>query len=181
MKFNEAIKLSVSIIICELAGVIGAIFTTPEISGWYVGLKKPFFNPPSWIFGPVWTILFVLMGVSLYLVWQKKFEIKNQIYNSNKKAWNKWSEKLWTGSWKKINIIIIFCVQLLLNILWSIIFFRMHNLGFAFFELLILWVAIIYTMLNFYRVSKTSSYLLIPYFLWVSFAGILNFAIWMIN
>jgi len=181
MKLGNTIKLLLSIIFCEFVGVIGASYTTSEITGWYTSLKKPFFNPPNWIFGPVWTILFILMGVSLYLVWSNKFEIKNQILKSNKKIWNEWSKRFWTGSWQKTNIVAIFCTQLFLNILWSVIFFTGHNPGLAFFELLMLWFAILYTIFNFYRVSKTAAYLLIPYILWVSFAGVLNFTIWIIN
>ena len=177
-KYYNLLKFFASIIICELAGVIGAIFTTPQINFWYKGLNKPSFNPPSWIFGPVWTTLFVLMGISLYIVWSKKFEPKNV---GKAKAWNAFSQKLATGSLRKINIILIFVVQLLLNILWSIIFFGAHSVGVAFFELLALWFAIVFTIVNFYRVSKTAAWLLLPYILWVSFAGFLNFSIWIIN
>jgi tryptophan-rich sensory protein len=181
MKYNNIVKLLVSIIICELAGVIGALFTTPNINSWYKGLQKPFFNPPNWIFGPVWTTLFILMGVSLYLVWSKNWKVKNKIFSNIKKAPSKISEKFLSGSWMKANIILIFSFQLLLNIIWSFIFFAKQNPGAAFFELIMLWFAIIFTIINFYRVSKTSAYLLIPYILWVSFAGFLNFTIWMLN
>ncbi|MGD0576993.1 MAG: TspO/MBR family protein [Candidatus Staskawiczbacteria bacterium] len=180
MKPNNLFKLLASIIICGLAGVIGSVFTTPGINGWYRNLNKPSFNPPNWIFGPVWTIIFVLMGISLYLVWIKKFVVKNKI-NKDKKSWNSLSQKLYSGSWQKANIILIFAVQLILNILWSIIFFGMHAPGVAFFELLMLWFAIIFTMVNFYRVSKTAAWLLLPYILWVSFAAILNFSIFILN
>jgi tryptophan-rich sensory protein len=181
MEFNKFLKLLASIIICELAGVVGSVFTTPEIKSWYATLNKPAFNPPSWIFGPVWTTLFVLMGVALYLVWNKKFVIKNKLGNSALRSWNKWSEKLWSGSWQKANILLVFALQLVLNVLWSIIFFGSHNVGVAFFELLMLWVAIAYTIINFYRVSKWAAYLLLPYILWVTFAGFLNVALWFIN
>lgn len=181
MKFKNTVKLLTSIIVCELAGVVGSVFTTPEINVWYKNLNKPSFNPPGWIFGPVWSIIFLLMGISLYLVWIKEFTIKNSLGKSKEKVWNKWSKKFWNGSWQKINIIAIFAVQLFLNILWSAIFFGAHNPGVAFFGLLMLWAAILYTIVNFYRVSKIASYLLIPYILWVSFAGVLNFSTWMIN
>jgi len=181
MNFNKALKLFSAIIICELAAVVGSVFTVSEIKGWYSLLEKPTFNPPNWIFGPVWSILFLLMGVSLYFVWVEKFEVKNQLGITKKKAWNEWSEKLWVGEWQKINIVVVFALQLVLNILWSVIFFGMHNPGLAFFELLILWFSIIYTILNFYRVSKIAAYLLIPYILWVSFAGVLNLVIWLLN
>ena len=181
MKVDKGIKLLVSVIICELAGFIGAIFTTPQIDSWYKGLNKPNFNPPSWIFGPVWTVLFILMGISLYLVWEKKWEPKNKIKSDKIKPWNKISQKFLSGSWRKVNIVIIFVTQLVLNVLWSIIFFTMHSPAVAFFELLMLWFAIIFTIVNFYRVSKIAALLLLPYILWVSFAGILNCFIWIIN
>jgi len=148
------VKLVVSVIICEGAGIVGAVFTTPAIGGWYAGLNKPSINPPSWVFGPVWTGLFFLMGISLYLVWLKRITAK---------------------------IVIIFAVQLVLNVLWSIIFFTWHQPGIAFFELLALWFAILYTIVNFYRVSKSAAYLLLPYLLWVTFAGLLNYLLWTLN
>ena len=181
MKFNNLIKLFASIIICELAGVVGAVFTTPAINSWYITLNKPSFNPPNWIFGPVWTILFVLMGISLYLVWSKKLEVKNELNFKGKKPWNKLSQKFLSGSWQKANIILIFATQLILNIVWSFIFFGAHSPSVAFFEILMLWTAILFTIINFYRVSKTAAYLLIPYILWVSFASFLNYFIWVLN
>lgn len=181
MKKNNLVKLFTSIIICELAGVVGAIFTTPEINGWYKGLNKPFFNPPSWIFGPAWTTIFILLGISLYLVWIKKWIPQNKVNFRGKKLRNKLSQKLLSGSWQKANIIIIFWIQIFLNILWSVIFFGFHSPGVAFFELLMLWFAIIFLIINFYRVSKTAGWLLLPYILWVSFAGILNLFIWILN
>jgi tryptophan-rich sensory protein len=181
MKYNNLLKLLISIIICELAGFVGSVFTMPEINGWYKNLNKPSFNPPSWIFGPVWTIIFILMGISLYIVWSKKWEIKNKTKSDKIKAWNSLSQKFFSGSWQKANIILIFVTQLTLNVLWSIIFFGAHSPGVAFFEILMLWVAIIFTIINFYRVSKNAALLLIPYILWVSFAGFLNLFIWIIN
>jgi tryptophan-rich sensory protein len=181
MKYDNLLKLLVSIIICELAGVVGSFFTVSQISRWYSGLNKPFFNPPSWIFAPVWTTIFILMGISLYLVWIRKWEPSNNIKLNNDKPWNKLSQKFYNGSWQKANIIIIFAIQLLLNILWSVIFFGAHYTGLAFFELLMLWLAIFFTMINFYRVSKVAALLLLPYILWVTFAGFLNFFIWVIN
>ena len=181
MKAQNIINLSISIIICEFAGVIGSIFTFPAIGAWYKNLNKPVFNPPSWIFGPVWTFLFLLMGISFYLVWKEKWVVKNKIGIANKKSWNVLSTKLWEGDWQKVNIITIFFVQLVLNICWSIIFFGARSPAVAFFELLALWFAILFTIINFYRVSKTAAYLLMPYILWVSFAGVLNFVLWIIN
>lgn len=178
---NKLVKLVISVVICQLAGGVGSIFTVSEIATWYAVLNKPFFQPPNWLFGPVWTLLFLFMGISLYLVWEKNWQIKFDFGKLKGKAWNKYSEKFWMGSWQKANLILIFCAQLVLNVLWSVIFFSMHNLGLAFFELVMLWFAILYLIFNFYRVSKISSYLLVPYILWVSFAGILNLAVWLIN
>ena len=181
MKYNNLLKLFSSIIICELVGVVGSFFTISQIPLWYGSLNKPFFNPPSWIFGPVWTLLFVLMGISLYLVWLKKWEAKNSISTRKEKAWNSLSQKFYSGSWRKTNIIIIFVFQLVLNVLWSVIFFGWHSPALAFFELLMLWFAIVFTIINFYRVSKTSAWIMLPYLMWVSFAGILNLAIFILN
>ncbi len=181
MKYKNLIKFFLSIIFCELVGVVGSFFTISQISGWYAGLNKPFFNPPSWIFGPVWTIIFFLMGISLYFVWSKKWLPKNKIDFKNKKAWNPISQKFLSGSWQKVNIILIFLTQVVLNILWSVIFFGLHSAGAAFFVLLMLWFTIIFMIVNFYRVSRASALLLLPYILWVSFAGVLNFFIWVLN
>jgi tryptophan-rich sensory protein len=181
MTLNKIIKLSVSIIICELAGVIGSVFTMPAIGDWYKGLNKPSFSPPNWIFGPAWSILFLLMGISLYLVWEKEWVVKNKIGKLKNKAWNSVSQDFFDGKWQKINIIAIFFVQLFLNICWSAIFFGRHSPSYAFFELLMLWFAILFTIVNFYRVSKLAAYLLLPYILWVSFAGVLNLFLWILN
>jgi tryptophan-rich sensory protein len=151
-------KLILSIIISQLAGLIGAFFTTPSIHTWYATLVKPSFNPPNWVFGPVWTILYTLIGISLYLV------IKDGI-----------------GSKEKKFALIVFSIHLILNSLWSILFFGMKNPFLAFIEILILWGLIFYTMLLFKRIDQKTVYLLTPYLLWVSFAAILNFSIWRLN
>jgi len=174
-------KLIISILICELAGAIGSIFTAPAIRSWYYFLNKPSFNPPSWLFAPVWTFLFLLMGISLYLVWSNDFNAKVSANDAQKKSWNPISAKLWSGTWREENAVLIFILQLVLNILWSVIFFGLKSPGMAFVEILMLWFAILYTIVNFYRISKTAAYLLLPYILWVSFAAFLNFSIWRIN
>jgi translocator protein len=178
---KNSTKLIISILICEFSGIIGSFFTTPAIKSWYYFLNKPSFSPPNWLFAPVWTILFLLMGVSLYLVWSKDFAIKISASVFQKKAWNKISEKLFSGSWREENAALIFIIQLVLNILWSFVFFGLKSPGFAFVEILMLWFAILYTIVNFYRISKPAAYLLIPYILWVSFATFLNFSIWQLN
>jgi translocator protein len=174
-------KLIVSILICEFAGIIGSIFTAPAIKSWYYFLNKPSFSPPNSLFAPVWTILFLLMGISLYLVWSKDFTSEVSENDAQKKAWNPISAKLWSGSWREENAALIFVLQLVLNILWSVIFFGLKSPLLAFFEILMLWFAILYTIVNFYRISKTSAFLLIPYIIWVSFAAILNFFVWRLN
>ena len=147
-------KLIIAILICQAAGGIGSIFTMPAIGAWYATLHKPFFNPPNWIFGPVWTLLFLLMGFALYLVWQKK---------DNKKA------------------LIIFGIQLILNIAWSFCFFYVQNPLAGLIEILVLWIFILLTIIYFYKISKSAAYLLIPYILWVSFAAVLNYFLYILN
>ena len=155
---SKIIKLLVAILACQIAGVVGSIFTAPSIPTWYATLKKPDFTPPNWVFAPVWTTLFVLMGVSAYLVWNKGLENKNV-----KMA------------------LLIFSIQLALNMLWSFLFFELHFPLYAFFEIVVLWLAILLTVLNFFKITRTAGWLLIPYIIWVSFAAILNFSIVRLN
>lgn len=178
---KNVFKLVISIVICELAGILGSFFTAPAIKTWYASLIKPSFNPPNAIFAPVWSILFLLMGVSLYLVWSKNWHIEVKASEAEEKTWNPLSKKLFTGSWREENAVIIFSLQLILNILWSVIFFGLKMPGVAFAEILMLWFAILYTVVNFYRISKTAGFLLLPYLLWVGFASILNFYIYLLN
>ncbi len=157
-KINNILELVTSIFICLFAGFIGSIFTSPSIPTWYATLTKPSFNPPSWIFAPIWTTLFVLIGISLYMVWNKGLQDK------------------------KVKIsLFIFGVQLVLNVLWSFLFFGLHSPFYAFLEIIILWAAIVLTIVNFFKVSRKASLLLLPYIFWVSFAAILNFSIWRLN
>jgi len=149
-------KLIISLILPFLASAIGSLFTSTSVSTWYVDLVKPSFNPPSWVFGPVWTILFLLMGIALYLVWVEK--------SKNKKT-----------------AFLAFGVQLFLNALWSVLFFGLQKPLFAFIEIIFLWTVILITIIYFYRINKVSSYLLIPYLLWVSFAAVLNFFLYILN
>ncbi len=178
---KNIIKLIISILICELAGVLGSLFTTPAIKTWYAFLEKPSFSPPNWIFAPVWTLLYLLMGISLYLVWVKNWHIEVKAGEAEQKTWNPISRKLFTGSWREENAVAIFVLQLVLNILWLVIFFGLKSPGLAFFEILMLWFAILYTIVNFYRVSKPASFLLFSYILWVTFAAVLNFSVWQLN
>lgn len=158
MKPIDYLKLAAAIVGVELIGTIGAIFTGPAIGSWYAQLNRPSFAPPSWIFAPVWTILFALMGVAAFLVWRKGL--------------NRREARV---------ALAIFIFQLALNVLWSVLFFGLRNPKAAFIELVVLWLTIIATIVAFFKVSKTASLLLLPYVLWVSFAGILNAAFWVLN
>ena len=149
-------KLIISLFICQLAGIIGSIFTSPSIPVWYASLAKPTFTPPSWLFAPAWITLYFLMGLSLYLVWTKGLQ-KNKIP------------------------VYVFGFQLALNSLWSILFFGLQNPAAAFIEIIILWFAILASIILFYKVDKRAAYLLVPYIAWVTFASLLNYSIWMLN
>ena len=152
------IKLIISLLVPQIIGFVGALFTTDSVKTWYVTIIKPTFNPPNWIFGPVWTLLFVLMGIGLYLVWSKGLNV-----NGVKLA------------------IIIFAIQLALNLIWSILFFGLHNPLAALIEIFVLWVSILLMIIFFWQVSPIAAYLQIPYLLWVTFATILNFSIVLLN
>ncbi|MFH1671289.1 MAG: TspO/MBR family protein [Candidatus Portnoybacteria bacterium] len=181
MVLNKPFKFIISIVVCQAAGLVGSLFTSPAIGTWYAVLVKPGFTPPNWVFAPVWTILFLLMGIALYLVWVKNWHIEVKAGEAEKKTWNPISKRLFTGSWREENAVLIFSLQLALNILWSIIFFGLKMPGLAFVEILMLWFAILYTIVNFFRISKTAGFLLLPYILWVSFAAVLNFYIYLLN
>lgn len=155
---NKYAKLVISVLIPLLVGFIGGFATSNSVSGWYVELNKPVFNPPNWIFGPVWTLLYIMMGVSLYLVWNSKAKVK-----------------------EKKKVFWIFGIQLVLNLLWSLIFFGAHMIPFAFFEIILLWISIILNIIFAYKISKPAGYLLVPYLLWVSFASVLNFSLMILN
>ncbi len=156
--FKNLGKLIIFIGVSLSAGIIGSIFTTPAIPIWYAELVKPALNPPAWVFGPVWTTLFIMIGVATFLVWQQ--------------GWHQRLVKLALG---------FFFLQLILNTAWSLIFFGWQNPGAALVEIVILWLAIVATMITFAKVSKPAAYLLLPYLLWVSFASYLNYAIWALN
>ncbi|MBI5913332.1 tryptophan-rich sensory protein [Candidatus Azambacteria bacterium] len=181
MRVTNFFKLVIAIVVSELAGVIGSVFTISAIPTWYAGLVKPALNPPAWVFSPVWTALYALIGISLYLVWKNNWEVKNRFLEVRRKAWNRWSERLWTGDLQKMNAVAIFGVQYILNIAWPYLFFGLHLPSFAFFELCALWFSIVWTVVVFYRISRPAAYLLVPYLVWVSFALYLNYSIWMLN
>ncbi|HOT44130.1 MAG TPA: tryptophan-rich sensory protein [Spirochaetota bacterium] len=157
-KRSNIFKLIASIIIPQAAGGIGALMTEPSVGSWYSGLNKPSFNPPDWIFGPVWTALYLMMGIALYLVWKKGLSHK-----------------------ETRAAVAAFGVQLFLNLAWSFLFFYLHMPFAAFIEIILLWFAIAATMAAFARVSRAACRLLVPYLLWVSFASVLNFFLWRLN
>ncbi|MDD1645605.1 MAG: tryptophan-rich sensory protein [Methanomicrobiales archaeon] len=151
-------KLIASILICFLAAAIGSIFTSPQIGGWYAGLEKPWFAPPNWVFGPVWTTLYLLMGIALFLVWRKGLERPDVRQG-----------------------VILFGVQLAFNAAWSLIFFGLQSLFAGLVCIVILWVLILATLIQFWKIDRIAGTLLIPYIAWVSIATCLNYAIWVLN
>jgi translocator protein len=154
---KKILQLILCIFGCLSIGLIGGIATASSVKTWYVTLNKPFFNPPNFLFGPVWTVLYILMGISLYLILQ----------TANNEARRK--------------AIVVFVIQLLLNLCWSFLFFKFHLLGVSFIEIIIIWLSILFMIFTFYKLDKRAALLQIPYLLWVSFASVLNGAIWFLN
>ena len=158
MKIKDIWKLVVSIIACLAAGAVGSIFTREAIPTWYATLEKPAFNPPNWLFAPVWTLLYILMGLAAFLVWRRGLENR------------------------QVRIaLIVFLVQLVLNALWSVAFFGLESPLYGLIVISVLWVAILVTVIKFYKVSAVASILMWPYLLWVTFAAVLNSSIWLLN
>jgi tryptophan-rich sensory protein len=145
------------LIIPLAVGGISGLFTVSAIPGWYQTIQKPSWNPPNWVFGPVWTTLYALMGIAMYLIWiQPRTEQRQRALYLN-------------------------AAQLILNFFWSLIFFNLHAIGWALIEIIILWVMIVQTMFAYDRVYKPAAWLLLPYIVWVTFATILNGTIWWLN
>ncbi len=157
-KTRKIIKFLIALLLCQGAGIIGSLFTVPAIDSWYQGLEKPIFNPPGWVFGPAWALLYFLMAVSVYLIWRR--------LKKDKKA----KEAFW-----------LFWIHLVFNASWTIVFFGLRNPGLALVNIAFIWLFIIVLIVRFYKISKTASYLLWPYLLWVSFASVLNYFIWHLN
>ena len=152
-------RLIVSLIVPQLAGMLGTFFTPVSVvSGWYASLEKPFFAPPNWLFGPVWIALYILMGISIYLIWQQKDKGKE------------------TGEAMRL-----FWIHLVFNAIWSPIFFGMKNLGLAFIDILIILIFIVVMIVMFWKISKWASWLLVPYLFWIAFALALNYFVWYLN
>jgi len=150
-------SLLVFIAACLFVGALGAISTASSVDTWYPGLNKPTWNPPDSVFGPVWTTLYVMMGVSVWLVWRRRQISETRV------------------------AMMLFAAQLVLNAIWSLLFFGLQRPGYAAIEIVLLWLAIVATIVVFARVSKPAAWLLVPYLAWVSFATFLNFTIWRLN
>jgi translocator protein len=159
-------RLIISLALPQMAGLIGSFFTISAISSWYATLQKPSFSPPNWIFGPVWILLYILMGISIYLIWQKIDEMPEAPNAQDKKV---------------KNVVLLFWIHLIFNAAWSIIFFGLQNTGLALLNIIIIWLLIVILIIKFWRINKWSAYLLIPYLIWVSFASALNYFIWRLN
>lgn len=152
------LKLLLSTAIPLSVGVVAGLFTATGVNGWYRTIEKPGWNPPDGVFAPVWTALYILMGLALYLVWRQDAPAE-----------------------MRRRAIVFWAIQLVLNGLWSFLFFNVHNVGLALVEIGILWLAILITIFLFARISKAAAWLLVPYISWVTFATILTYAIWQLN
>lgn len=149
-------KIFICIAICLTLGLLSGFSTVDEIANWYRFIYKPSWNPPNWIFGPMWTTLYILMGIAVALIWQSSHQPKKRA-------------------------IILFIIQFIFNLAWSFIFFNLHAIGWALAEILMMLLFIMLTIVSFYKINKTAAFLLIPYLLWVSFATVLNGSIWYLN
>lgn len=153
---NLYVKMAICVLLCVGLGMLSGFNTSSEINGWYSQVQKPSWNPPNWLFSPVWITLYILMGISAALVWH-------------------------SNHFNKRKALTYFIIQFILNLAWSFIFFKLHEIGWAFAEIFVLLIMIVMTMAAFYKVRPLAAHLLIPYFLWVLFATCLNGAIWSLN
>ena len=157
MDKSKLFKLVVSLILPLSLGSIAGIFTAEAVPEWYATLNRPSFNPPNWLFGPVWTVLYILLGISLFLIWKQSANKERNL------------------------AILLFLLQLLLNFGWSFIFFFFNMIGLALFEIILLWISIVVMLVLFYRIKPLASYINIAYLLWVTFATILNASYFILN
>jgi len=154
----DLIKLIVSILVCQFVGFLGSLVTKPAIPTWYTELSKPAYRPPDWVFGPVWITLYLLMGISVFLIWRMGF------------------------SSSQVRLALsAFLIQLILNGLWSFLFFGLKSPFLGLVDLILLWIFIMITMITFAKLSQLAAFLLVPYIAWVTFALLLNFSIWQMN
>jgi len=157
-KLKDIFKLLISIVACQCAGAIGSIFSITAIPTWYAALQKPPFTPPNWLFAPAWIILYLLMAISAFIVWRRgsdNLQVRRALF--------------------------VFLIQLILNTLWSVVFFGLESLLYGVVVIVALWIAILFTILKFFRISTTAGVLLLLYILWVSFASVLNVSVWVLN
>jgi tryptophan-rich sensory protein len=152
LRFIAALALPLTV------GAVAGVFTSSAVKGWYSTVNKPSFNPPNWVFAPVWTCLYILMGIAFYIIWQKQ-----------------------AGTSFKNKAISFYVLQLVFNFTWSLVFFYFHQPGWALVNIAVLWLLIAGTIYFFLKISKPAGWLLVPYLLWVSFASVLNYAIWHLN
>ena len=153
---NNTLRLIISILLPQVTGALGALVTISSVGSWYQTINKPSFTPPSWVFGPAWTTLYLLMGIALFLIWKSNHPLKKQA--------------LW-----------LFGIQLFLNGIWSPAFFGLESPILGLVIIVPLWIMIVVCIKVFFQVNKTASYLMVPYLLWVSFATALNASIWYLN
>ena len=158
MNLKKILQVLASILIVWVIGILGSIATATSVKTWYLTINKPAFNPPGSLFGPVWSVLYTLMGIALYLIW------KSPADNKYRKT-----------------ALIFFAIQLVLNGTWSLLFFGMQNPLLAFIDIVILWIFIVLSIVYFYKISKAAAFLLLPYIAWTSFAAVLNFFLWRLN
>jgi tryptophan-rich sensory protein len=154
----RVLPLLASLGITLVIGFVASLVTRPQIAGWYNLLRKPAFNPPSWLFAPVWTAIYILIAIAAYMVWQRR-----------------------DGSTNYATAKAVYIIQLALNFSWSIVFFGFHGIAAALLVIILLWITIVLNIRWFGKFSKPASWLLLPYFLWVSFATILNLSIFFLN
>ena len=159
MELNKYTKITVMVATCLAVGYFSSMATMSSVKTWFPTLVKPIFNPPSWVFAPVWSMLYIMMAVAAGLVWNRFEHQKEEV----RKA------------------LILFAIQLALNALWSILFFALRNPFLALIEIVLLWLMIYETYLKFAKIDKIAGYLFIPYIAWVSFAMVLNGSIWWLN
>ena len=157
-KLLDSLRLVICIVVCQLAGVVGSVFTVKSIPTWYAALQKPSFTPPNWLFGPAWITLYLLMAIAAFLVWRKGLGERHV----------QWA-------------LITFLVQLVLNALWSVVFFGLQSPLSGVIVIAGLWIVILFTTIRFFRIATWAGALLLPYILWVSFAAVLNASIWLLN
>ena len=155
---TKLLRISISVVICVFIGFLGSITTQTSIQTWYVTLEKPIFTPPNWLFAPVWSLLYIMMGVAAGIVWSKGF-------------YHKWVK----------TALYLFGFQLILNVAWSIFFFGIRNPLIALLDIIALFILLLFTIKSFKIVNPTAAYLLVPYLIWVAFATALNFCIWQLN